>query len=430
MISIATRLSLLPCLLVCATLAGAELTVGPGKAFALPSQAAAAAVDGDTISIDAGTYSGDVCTWTRNNLTIRGVGGFAHLAAAGASAGGKAIWVIQGANTTVENIEFSDAAVPSWNGAGIRQEGAGLTVRGCWFHDNEEGILAGDNATSDILIERTEFGNNGHGDGFSHNLYINHVRSLTFRENYSHHAKIGHNLKTRALTNYIIGNRLMDEATGTSSYVVDVPDGGLTYLIGNLIQQGPLAQNSTIVTYGEEGGANPSQHLYVTNNTIVNDRAGGTFLFLAASTTLARVEDNIFLGTGTAISGTATSNLHNLITATDPLVNRALYDYHLVVGSAAIDAGADPGLAEGYNLLPVRQYVHPRNGETRATVGAGPDIGAYEFGNVGGGGSGGGGGAGGGAGSGGSGKGRGCGWGSSTILLSGAFLFFFLGQRR
>jgi hypothetical protein len=368
-------------------LGAAELTVGSGKMYATPSLAAAAANHGDTISIDAGTYTNDVCTWTKNNLILRGVGGMARLPVGyNVVAGGKAIWVLSGSNITVQNIEFSGAAIPSGmglNAAGIRAEGTGLTVTACYFHDNQNGILCGANASSDILIENSEFAYNGAGDGLTHNLYIGAIRKLTFRYNYSHHAKVGHNLKSRALANTIIGNRIMDEAAGTSSYVIDLPNGGLTFLIGNLIQQGPLSSNrSVIVNYAEEGVNAGSQHLYVFNNTIVNDYtgAGGTnFLNIAATTTVARVENNIFLGQGTAIGGTATSNLHNLVTTTSPLVNRAGYDYRLAGGAAAINAAVDPGSADGQALLPTSQYVHPKSSQARTTSGAAPDIGAYEY---------------------------------------------------
>ena len=120
---------------IAASASADTLQVGPGKTYSLPSQAATAANDGDVIEIDAGDYSGDVAFWTQNSLTIRGVGGRAHLAAAGNHAGGKAIWVIQGDDTVIESIEFSDAVVPDDNGAGIRQEGTNLTVRDCYFHD-------------------------------------------------------------------------------------------------------------------------------------------------------------------------------------------------------------------------------------------------------------------------------------------------------
>src|SRR5450432_1944974 len=137
----------------------ATRAVGPGKTYAKPCAAIAAAQDGDLIEIDAGTYAGDVCAIARSGLTLRGVGGRAHLDAAGAAYGGKGTWVIQGANTTVENLELSGAKVPDMNGAGIRQEGAGLVVRNCYFHDNEDGILSG--GGGDIVIEGSEFANNG-----------------------------------------------------------------------------------------------------------------------------------------------------------------------------------------------------------------------------------------------------------------------------
>ena len=213
----------------------AILQVGPGKPFATPCAAIAAAAAGDTIQIDSSiTYVGDVCAWTTPNLTLQGVGGArAHIDAGGLNSQGKGIWVISGANTIVENIEFSGATVPDHNGVGIRQQADNLTVRNCYFHDNEEGILTDASLTSTITIEFTEFGFNGFGDGQSHNVYIGNIGTLIFRYNYSHHAKIGHLLKTRAAQNFILYNRLSDEATGTSSYQIDIPNGGLSYVIGN-----------------------------------------------------------------------------------------------------------------------------------------------------------------------------------------------------
>src|SRR5690348_8389577 len=102
----------------------AVLQVGPNQQYATPCLAIAAAASGDTIQIEgSGTYRGDVCGWTTNDLTIVGVHGMPKLQAAGQSAQGKAIWVVSGNNTTIDNIEFTGAAVPSHNGAAIRQEG-------------------------------------------------------------------------------------------------------------------------------------------------------------------------------------------------------------------------------------------------------------------------------------------------------------------
>lgn len=371
----------------------ATLQVGPGKTYAAPCAAIAAAADGDVIEVDASVgYSGDVCGWNKNNLTIRGIGGLAKVDAAGKNSGGKAIWVIAGNNTTIENIELTGATVPDENGAGIRQEGANLTVRGCYFHDNENGILAGDNANSTITIERTEFANNGFGDGQTHNLYINHVAKLVFQYNYSHNAKIGHLLKSRATETWILYNRLSGE-DGTDSYEIDLPNGGRSFIIGNLIQQGPNTDNSSIVAYRLEGPnpANPSTELFVVNNSFVNDRQnGGTFLNIAGSVMEpVIVRNNIFVGPGTVINQANAVQASNF--SGDPkFVNQAGFDYHLQQVSPCADTGELPGMGSGVDLTPKFHYVHPTSFAARTVV-DNFDIGAYELGGEGGaGGSGGG----------------------------------------
>jgi hypothetical protein len=355
-----------------------KLLVGPGKTYAKPSLAAAAAHDGDTVEIDAVTYTGDACTWSADNLVLRGAGRFAHLDAQGANAQGKGTWVIDGKNTTIENIEFSGAKVDDQNGAGIRQEGPGVTIRHCYFHDNENGILADG---GDMIIEYTEFAHNGLGEvGRTHNIYVSSATSFTLRYCYSHHAVIGHNVKSRAMKNFILYNRIMDEADGTSSYDIDLPNGGFSVVMGNLIQQGPNTDNSTIFPYGAEGLKNAPNELYVVNNTFVNDRQGGTFIQIAGGTTVAKVMNNLFVGQGTLISGKADTG-GNVATANPGFVNRAAYDYRLTAGSPAIDKGKDAGAAGAVDLKPVFLYVHPVSNSPRVTAGAALDAGAYEFGD-------------------------------------------------
>lgn len=349
------------------------LRVGAGKTYTKLSAAIAAASDGDVIEVDAGTYSGDVATLYQNNLTLRGVGGYAHLKANGANAGGKGIWVIKGNNTTVENIEFSGATVPDQNGAGIRQEGNNLTVCHGYFHDNENGILGG---SGDVLIEYSEFAYNGFGDGQTHNMYITDTNRFTLRYSYSHHAKIGHNVKSRAVENYILYNRIMDEVDGTSSYAIDLPDAGLSYIIGNLIQQGSGTDNSTIISYGVEQALNPKKELYVVNNTIVNDLGSGTAIYVRSGTT-AQIVNNIFSGNGKVLSGPGALTT-NLVSNNPGLVNIVGFDYRLTAASAARDSGSNPGSVNGFSLMPVNQYQHKASTEARPVAGN-IDIGAYEY---------------------------------------------------
>jgi hypothetical protein len=361
------------------------LQVGPGKRYARPCAAILRASRGDTIEIDtAGNYDGDVCGWSTNNLTIRGVGpGRAVIKAAGKDREGKGIWVIAGNDTTVENIEFAGAIVSDGNGAGIRQEGTNLKVRNCYFHDNQEGILAGDDPKSTVLVEFSEFARNGTDDGSSHNIYVNHVAKLIFRYNYSHQSIEGHLLKSRAAENVIVYNRLTDEPTGTGSYELDLPNGGKSFIIGNLIEQGPKTENNTILTYMEEGSdrRDPDRQLFVINNTFVNDCPLGDNIFVFIGKDDSRpaiIENNIFAGPGLVTNQPGALFKSNFI-GNPQFVDADGFNFHLRSGSPAINAGSDTVIGDGLLLAPQFQYVHPACAEGRGSVGK-VDIGAYERG--------------------------------------------------
>ena len=179
----------------------ATLCVGPGQPYATPCAAIARAVGGDVVEIaGANTYSGNVCTVAASHLTIRGVNGRPRIDAARRNAAGKGTWVITGSNVVIEKVEMLGAKAPDQNGAALRLESTHFTLRNSYLHDNENGIMSGVNTASDILIEGTEFGHNGFGTGYFHNLYTGNARSLTFRFNYSHDAHVDHNLKSRAQT--------------------------------------------------------------------------------------------------------------------------------------------------------------------------------------------------------------------------------------
>lgn len=368
--------------LIFASNAGAEiLRVGPEQQYATPCGAIAAAAPGDTIQVDAsGNYRGDVCGWATAGLTIVGVNGRPRIDAAGQNADGKAIWVISGDDTTVENIEFTGAAVPNHNGAAIRQEGANLTVRHCYIHGNQEGILTGDSPSSQILIEYTEFAENGYSDGESHNIYIGHIAQFTLRYSYSHDAISGHLVKSRALQNFILYNRLTGEL-GTDSYELDLPNGGRSYVIGNVLEKGPFSENPTVVAYGEEGVTNPNSELYFVNNTVVNERTRkGTFIRVGAGALPSLVQNNIFSGGGgNLIIDQPDARLLQNLQGGGLFVDPASYDYHLKPDSPARDFGANPGTVNGYSLVPMFQYFHPTCFERRSTSGASIDAGAFEY---------------------------------------------------
>ena len=373
----ASRLALLLALTAVPAARADTLLVGPQHALKTPSEAARVARDGDVVEIEPGLYAGDAAVWMPNRLTIRGRGGRAHLRADGAQAEGKAIWVIKGAGYTIEDIEFSGAKVADRNGAGIRAQGPGLTVRNSFFHDNENGVLAGGHLESDIVIEHSEFARNGAGDGQSHNIYIGQARSFTLRYSYSHHAVVGHNVKSRAIKNYIVYNRIADEQDGRASLAIDLPDGGLSFVMGNLIQQGPENDNRTIVAYGLEGYKNLLNELYFVSNTVVNDDPkGGRFVYIRPGADAVRVINNLFAGPGELLAGKAESR-NNLRTAKSDLTNPDKLDYRPKAGAAGIGKGIDAGSAYGFSLRPDAEYRHPLGMLPRPT--AGPlDLGALQ----------------------------------------------------
>jgi MYXO-CTERM domain-containing protein len=366
----------------------ATLRVGAGEMYATAAAAATASRDGDVIEIRPGTYREEV-VWARNGLTIRAMPGgrviFDRTGMPLANQGGKGIFILDGADTTVEGIEFVGAACGSRNGAGIRWQGMGrLTVRGSVFRDNENGILGGNHSTNVAVIEGNEFVGNGRGDlGFTHNLYINEIQELRFVGNWSHAlytagADVGHLFKSRARLNYVAYNRLTAESN-YSSFELQLTGGGVGYIIGNVIHQGRMTRNNAVIAIGGDGTQHPNGRIFIVNNTIVNELGAGTIVSVRAQPSLpVRMVNNLIVGGGTLAEGAMFTMMNNVSTATPGFVNSAAYDYRLTPGSPAVDTGVDPGMDGTVSLAPVSEYVHPRAVAPRGRSGA-MDVGAYEL---------------------------------------------------
>src|SRR5262249_7731533 len=163
---------------------------------------------------------------------------------------------------------------------------------------------------------------------------------------------------------------------GRASYAIDIPNGGRSYIIGNVVQKGPRAENSSVIAYAAEGATNDLQELYLVNNTIVSNFGTGRFLNISGRPKLLIV-NNIFAGRNVTAPNFV-SVTPNLVSV-DPLFQDPLrFDYRLKPGSPAIDAGINPGTAAGFSLVPQFEYVHPLGHKTRSAVGP-IDVGAYEY---------------------------------------------------
>lgn len=358
------------CLLFSASFAGAAtITVSPSGQYPTVCSAFTVAQDGDTVLIDAnhgvpyvygpnplyisGSGKGD-CIVTQNNLTIRGIHGRPILDGSQVYIQ-KALLVLDGHDITVDNLEIRNAnrvinPAVEVNAAGIRIEdgsnasprGGNITIRRCYIHDNEDGVLSGNSGPGVgswfspnpfLLFEYDDFSHNSTNlNGQQHNIYIGAdtfgTMRFTLRYSKSRDAVGGHLVKTRAPFNYILNNQISD-VVGLSSYALDFPLGGTTYVVGNLIyktEAQPVVNNNLMVfadvhdnAASDPEYAVPNQDLHFLNNVVVdNNLASNTYVNVScansdsstcpapnygpALTTPAEIKNNLFIGQATQVT--------------------------------------------------------------------------------------------------------------------------------
>jgi hypothetical protein len=277
----------------------AVLQVGAHRQFSQICAALHSANQGDIIEIDPGDYVGDVCSWSTDRLTIRGTTGRARVIFAGQAAENRGLWVIRGADTVIENMEFSGCQVATHNCAGVMLAGLGLTVRYSYFHDNEEGVFAIADPAGYLTIDHCEFARNGFQDGHSHNIYVERLSRFILTNSFSHDAIGGHLVKSRARENIIIYNRLINDDSSSASLELDLPNGGLSYIAHNYFLKGRRERSSTLVSYGSEGLLNGPGHIYFFHNFLESRKPDS--IFISTPTQYLDgplVASNIFVGKG------------------------------------------------------------------------------------------------------------------------------------
>ncbi len=386
--------------------------VGPTQTYTLPSQIKPLVENGDTIYIDSGVYNNDAVKWNKSNLKIIGLGSAGNrtiLRYTGNIPNGKGIFVFGAPGTCdnayIENIVFDGAQVSDndgGNGAGIRFQANNLTVKNCKFINCQNGILEGNSnvTTSNVTIENSEFENNGYQQpnnssysGYEHNIYIGASTDTLLVQNcYFHNPRGQANcLKTRAQRSYILYN-LIDEADGNGSWEINIAQGGLNVIMGNIIIQGTSGTNHGIVGY--DAATNVLEDFYFVNNTVINRFQGNARYFKITPTsgiTTYKIYNNIFASVpganNTMLNGNIPAVLDTManVNAADFMTfgftDPSGHDFSLTPEAiAAINTGVDAGsTSTGFSLLPLHMYqsfavaLLPRS-----TAGGVIDIGAFE----------------------------------------------------
>jgi hypothetical protein len=219
---------------------------------------------------------------------------------------------------TVNGLTFTGAQIDNslgGNGAGIRDQttdpGAMLVVLNSTFTGNQEGILTGDNAGETVTVANSSFVNNGNpnSDYFQHALYVN-GGSLTVSGSLFCGQLIGHDIKSRAQVTIVTSNQLYDGAAnpalgcnaGSSSFAVDLPNGGAAIISGNQIVQGAASPNYKMIDYGEEGLAYGNNSLVVLGNSFTSSGTPSATAVYDPYCVTAQLGNNTFSGITTIVN--------------------------------------------------------------------------------------------------------------------------------
>ena len=339
----------------------ATQVVAPGQSLA---EALNKAVDGDEIQLLAGEHRAQVGVIHHKRLTLRGVGGRPVLQAAGAHAEGKAILVVRDGDVLIENIEFRGSRVPDGNGAGIRFERGRLLVDRCVFVDNQNGILTANFADAELTVQDSDFAQAPAGTSLPHLLYVGRIGRFTLTGSRFSGGNAGHLVKSRAKENHILYNQLVDGALGQAAYELEFPNGGVAYVVGNIIGQSRGTQNPTMLAFGAEGSDDRPHALHVVNNTFINHALRpAVFVRVFESKLRSAVEqrlaNNLFLGLGVADASLADWARGNFIASPSVLHDADLGLFALHRSSWLRGRGAPPGSARGVDLSPAFEFTPP-----------------------------------------------------------------------
>jgi len=342
------------------------LRVGEGEEFSSLLTAVEAAVEGDVIEVMAGVYYDEFIQSALNHLTLRGVGGLAHVTPKDYRLGKsseildddphQAMWTLNGNDVRIENLGFAGAISQDKNGVGLRLKGRDSHVCNGYFYDNDIGVVAEAGHTQ---IRFSEFDANGQsGNPQASQLWVGGDR-LTLVGNYFHTPLRGDQIRSYAMDNEINYNMILDGDRGGATMNVALPYAGKAVLMGNVLQKSEQSGSDIFVAFGEQQVDSTAENrLFFVNNTVVSAKSDAIVVF-AQEGTEAVIQNSIFSGQGMWLEGEGNVE-NNLVVEPYQFLDAQNYDFRLVSGlnglvrREELEAQTSPET----HLTPFWQYEH------------------------------------------------------------------------
>ena len=215
------------------------------------------------------------------------------------------------------------------------------------------------------MIEDSQFSRAPRDRGsLKHLLYVGRIGRLTLTGSRLHQGFEGHLVKSRARENRITYNLLYDGQGGRAAYELEFPDGGIAYVVGNVIGQSAETTNPVVISYGTEGPAWERNALYLVNNTLTSDRTFGAW-FLRVSTdrlpadTEIVAANNLTVGLGVFALGAPGRFEGNYPALASALGDPATLDFRLGAHSWLRGMGVTPPVMNGRSLAPIAEFQLP-----------------------------------------------------------------------
>ena len=294
---------------------GTVLLVGPSRTHKTLAAALAAAKDGDTIRLDAGVYKESLLI--TKAVVIDGGGKVTNPGTKGASYTAGAVFdyaavtalangkggLVPRRDCVLRGLEIKGAGIKQTSAqmtSAIRNEGAGrFTVEECWLHDNQCGIGSGGYAVV-WSVKNCLIRNNGLGDGYTHNVYLDGGDSTKPGRFYGEGITSivdptrsntafgtgkqngGHALKLRTDTIEMRGSNYLSANDGTP---LDVPSGTAerAVIANTTIEKPSGAANHRLISYAPENQNNGSAGMLFTTCTLIAS-CPNPFVYIAAGT--------------------------------------------------------------------------------------------------------------------------------------------------